>query len=59
MLKNYINEKEAAQYLGLEPQTLTRWRTAKKGPRFYKVGGAVRYTVEDLEAFAQPQGDAA
>ena len=52
----YINEKQAALYLGLERHTLTRWRWAGKGPRFYKVGGAVRYKVADLESFAKPRG---
>lgn len=53
---SYITEKEAALYLGLERHTLTRWRWANKGPRFYRVGAAIRYKIADLEAYTQPQG---
>lgn len=52
----YMTEKEAARFLALNSGTLNRWRWAGKGPRFYKVGGAVRYKLADLEAFVEPQG---
>ncbi len=44
-------EHEAARILGLSVKTLRRWRWAGKGPRFLKIGGAVRYDPADLEAF--------
>lgn len=46
-----LNEKQAAAYLNIKPQTLTRWRWAGKGPKSVKVGGAVRYRAEALEEF--------
>jgi excisionase family DNA binding protein len=51
----YLKEKEAAEYLNLEHQTLTRWRWASKGPKFYKIGkrGSIRYRREDLEAYIE------
>ncbi len=53
-----INEKAAAELLGLSPKTLQRWRWLKKGPRICKLGGAVRYSIRDLEEFAGvPLGD--
>ncbi len=44
-------EQEAARVLDLSVKTLRRWRWAGKGPRFLKIGGAVRYDPADLEAF--------
>ena len=46
-----LKENEAAEHLALEIATLRRWRWAGKGPRFLKIGGAVRYDVADLELF--------
>jgi hypothetical protein len=46
-----LNEREAAQILGLNVKTLRRWRWAGKGPRFLKMGSAVRYERADLEAY--------
>jgi predicted DNA-binding transcriptional regulator AlpA len=43
-----LNEKQAAEYLGLSPATLSSWRCRKKGPRWVKLGGAVRYDDADL-----------
>ncbi|MFO1127865.1 MAG: helix-turn-helix domain-containing protein [Rhodospirillales bacterium] len=46
-----INETRAAQVLGLKVSTLRRWRWLGQGPRFIKVGTAVRYDPADVEAF--------
>ncbi len=46
-----LKESEAARILNVEIATLRRWRWAGKGPRFLKIGGAVRYGPADLEAF--------
>jgi hypothetical protein len=49
-----VDEKEASLFLGVEPQTLTKWRFRGRGPAFYKLGGAkVRYKLADLEAFVE------
>ena len=42
---------EAAEYLALGKQTIERWRLTGEGPKFVKMGGAVRYRLEDLDAF--------
>jgi Helix-turn-helix domain len=44
---------EAADYLRLSPRTLDRWRWAGRGPKFKKIGGAIRYALNDLNDFAQ------
>ena len=49
--KSLIKEAEAAEYLGLSPKTLARWRWAGKGPVFHKFGSAVRYSIGELESF--------
>ena len=46
-----LREQEAADILNVKVATLRRWRWAGKGPRFRKIGGAVRYSVEDLKSF--------
>lgn len=47
-----LTEREAADYLRLAPATLARWRwRGDRGPRWRKLGGAVRYAHADLEAF--------
>jgi helix-turn-helix protein len=42
----------AAAKLRVAAQTLKNWRVMGKGPRFFYVGGCVRYTESDLAAFA-------
>ena len=35
----------------MSPRTLERWRWLGEGPQFIKIGGRVRYRIEDIEAF--------
>ena len=32
-------------------RTLQKYRVLGKGPRYYKIGGAVRYSTSDIEAW--------
>jgi len=48
----YLTTEQAAARLGLQPRTLERWRWAGLGPKFRKLGGAVRYAPQDLDAWA-------
>ncbi len=48
-----INEHQVAARLGLKVATLRRWRWAGRGPPFFKIGNAVRYAAEDIDAFIQ------
>lgn len=49
--KPKLNNKEAAEYLGVKENTLEVWRCKHKGPRYSKIGSRVLYDVDDLEEF--------
>lgn len=42
----YLTPAQMADRMGVTVKTLANLRSAKKGPKFVKVGGAVRYAVE-------------
>jgi predicted DNA-binding transcriptional regulator AlpA len=48
-----LTEKQAAQVLGLAVPTLQVWRHRSRGPRYRKIGRAVRYSMDDLLAYAE------
>ena len=48
-----MNRANAARYLGVKPQTLSKWAMHGKGPRFARVGGRIFYFLDDLDAFIQ------
>lgn len=50
---DYLNDKEAAKFLRLSPQTLRNWRTQSRGPVYIKAGRAIRYSVDDLRAYME------
>lgn len=48
-----LSESEVAERLGVSPFTVRAWRHRGHGPRFMKMGRAVRYRPEDVEAFKE------
>ena len=46
-----LNTREAAAWAGLKPGTLATYRVRGGGPPYLRLGGLVRYTLEDLEAW--------
>lgn len=48
---NILTTQEAAKYVRLSKPTLERFRISGDGPRFAKLGGAVRYRADDLDAW--------
>ena len=46
-----LTEREVSDQLGLSVATLRAWRHRGQGPRFLRLGRAVRYLPADLEAF--------
>ena len=51
--QNALTEGEAAERLGLSRATLRAWRMQRKGPRFVRLGRAIRYLGADLDEFLQ------
>ena len=50
-ISQLFKEKEAATVLGIKPGTLRKWRWEGKGPKFFKIGSSVRYSIEDLQNY--------
>jgi Helix-turn-helix domain len=46
-----LPEHDASQYIGCKPQTLRAWRHRKQGPPYIMLGRAIRYRVQDLDAW--------
>jgi predicted DNA-binding transcriptional regulator AlpA len=46
-----LNEHQVAKFLQLSVASLRRWRLFRTGPKFLKIGAAVRYRREDVEAW--------
>ncbi len=55
MTPPYLTQVELAVRWRISPRTLERWRWAGEGPRFIKIGGLVRYRLEDIEGFEAEQ----
>ena len=53
MNADILNTREAAAYTRLGKPTLERFRLTGEGPRFAKLGGAVRYRRSDLDAWLE------
>src|SRR5262249_5142821 len=53
-----LREQEVAQVLGVSVATVRRWRLLKQGPKYMKIGAAVRYRPEDISAWlaSRPTG---
>ena len=49
--KNYVREREAAEYMGVSVAALRSWRLlrSKNGPPFIRVGRMVMYSMTELE----------
>ncbi len=49
--KQFVREREAAEYMGISVATLRRWRTfrCKSGPAFTRLGRMVMYSMTELE----------
>jgi hypothetical protein len=49
--RKLIGHRAAADYLGVQPQTLANWRYLGKGPRYFRVGQLIKYDERDLDAW--------
>lgn len=49
-----LSTAEAARLIGISSGTLSNWRSARTGPRFYKVGTRkVIYYLDDVSGFIE------
>jgi len=47
----YLKPREAAAYLKSSTSTLAKRRLYGNGPRYYRIGTAIRYRKSDLDQF--------
>jgi predicted DNA-binding transcriptional regulator AlpA len=55
VVERLMNEQQVAEVLGRPPRTLRQWRYLGTGPKFLKVGAAVRYRPSDVEDWLRAQ----
>lgn len=57
-LKTLLNEHDIARITGLSVASVRRWRLLRLGPKYLKIGAAVRYKPEDIAAWleSRPSG---
>jgi hypothetical protein len=46
-----LNEHQVAEFLNMSVASVRRWRLFSKGPKYLKIGAAVRYRREDVETW--------
>jgi predicted DNA-binding transcriptional regulator AlpA len=58
VVENLLNEHDVARITGLSVASVRRWRLFRQGPRYLKIGAAVRYRAEELQAWlaSRPTG---
>lgn len=49
----FLDTPQAAEYLGLQKSTLEAWRSRGGGPRFARLGRAIRYRKVDLDSWVE------
>ncbi len=52
-IENLLNEHEVASITGLSVASVRRWRLLRRGPRYLKIGAAVRYKPEDVSSWLE------
>jgi len=57
-IETLLNEHDVARITGLSVASVRRWRLLRQGPKYLKIGAAVRYKAEDLGAWleSRPSG---
>ncbi len=55
--EEFISEKEAAQFLGVNPRTVGRWADQGRLTRYKQFGLRVLYKRDEIENFAKPIPD--
>jgi len=53
VLETLLNEHDVARITGLSVASVRRWRLLRQGPKYIKIGAAVRYKPEDVSAWLE------
>jgi predicted DNA-binding transcriptional regulator AlpA len=53
--RRLITETELAEMWGISPSTIQHWRSTGIGPLYKKLGGKIRYALEDIMAYEEQQ----
>jgi predicted DNA-binding transcriptional regulator AlpA len=53
-----LTERDIAHLISMSVASVRRWRLLRQGPKYIKIGAAVRYKPEDISAWleARPSG---
>lgn len=52
-LEELLNEHDVAQVYGLSVASVRRWRLLGQGPKYIKIGAAVRYRPSDVSSWLE------
>jgi predicted DNA-binding transcriptional regulator AlpA len=52
-LEALLTEHDVARITGLSVASVRRWRLLRQGPKYMKIGAAVRYRQEDLTSWLE------
>jgi predicted DNA-binding transcriptional regulator AlpA len=57
-LEELLTEHDVARITGLSVASTRRWRLLRQGPKYLKIGAAVRYRPEDIAEWleSRPSG---
>ena len=57
-IETLLNERDVARIANLSVASVRRWRLLRQGPKYLKIGAAVRYKAEDISAWleSRPSG---
>lgn len=56
-VRHFTPEALAERWGDIKVRTLAKWRREGGGPRFLKLGGCIRYTLPDIEAYETKRGN--
>jgi len=48
-----LDEHQLAQMTKMSVATIRRWRLLRQGPKYLKIGAAVRYRLEDIASWLE------
>jgi predicted DNA-binding transcriptional regulator AlpA len=52
-IETLLNEHDVARITGLSVASVRRWRLLRQGPKYLKIGAAVRYRIEEVRAWLE------